>query len=213
MKASVLAVFSIVGSLALAQGTVRFSNLDPRIDAPFYNDQGVLLEGTNYLVQLYAGISPETLVAVDEPVPFRTGDLRGYFVEDGGTVTIYFISNGGSVWVQVRAWEAAGGSSFERAALSGRWTGISNELFLPRTGDPLAVAPILPVPLIGLEYPGAPIIVREPEDQFVREGEQASLSVIGSGGYPCRIGGIRARVAKPINRLWEGQTSRSQPRR
>ena len=173
----------IAGEHAFAQGTVWFSNKSGQVlDVPFFNDAGERLEGTNYLAQLYAGRSADALVTVGTPIPFMSGANSGYF--QGGSVLVPFIPWRGEVWVQVRAWRAGGASAFETAALSGSWTGISSTLFLDSTGDPDGGGspPFLPRLLIGLRYPGPPIIVRGPQDQGIRAGERAHLSVVGSGG-------------------------------
>jgi hypothetical protein len=199
---------SIGAASALAQGTVWFSNKSGQVDVPFFDNRGNRLEGTNYLAQLYASPSEsgDGLVPVGNAVQFMTGADSGYF--QGGAVLIPFIHWRDAVWVQVRAWEADGGTSFESAALSGKWTGISNVLFVPDTGDPSGAGspPVLPVRMIGLQYPGSPIIVGQPQDQRIRAGERAQFSVVGSGGitlsyqwYQGRRGDTSQSVAGATN--------------
>ncbi len=178
--------------LGFCQGRVQFANRVPPppgtntvVDTPFYEVNGTLLAGTNYVVQLYAGKvvagrgGPDSLIPVGEPVTFAT---NGYFY--GGVVTIpgEIVGCNGSAWVQVRAWEVAAGTTFEASALAGGWTGISGVLFLATTGGPCGGVPIGPVPLFGLTYPGNPVIVRQPQDLRVRAGRGGSQSVTGSGG-------------------------------
>jgi len=175
-----------VAAAAAPQGTVDFTNRNPgswpvAVDAPFFDHQGNRLAGSNYVAQLYAGTMPDPLVALGTPVPFRTGAEAGYF--RGGAVYVPFVYPGDPAWVQVRAWDVAGGTTFEEAALSDRWTGVSKILFLPNTGGSSHI-PSVPAPLVGLEFPGVPVIVQQPQPQPVREGETATLSVIASSGAP-----------------------------
>ena len=167
-----------------AQGTVDFTNWvpysRPPVDAPFFDLQGVPLAGPGYVAQLYAGIMPDPLSPVEAPVPFAS---HGYFYGNS-ELAIPFIVPGYPAWVHVRAWEVVGGSSFENAALAGGWTSVSKILYLPFTGREGGGVPVLPAFLFGLEFPGAPVIVQQPQPQTVREGETATLSVIASSGAP-----------------------------
>ena len=166
-----------------APGTVALDNTPLRggsENGRFFDQEGVLLSGPAYMAQLYAGTNSDQLVSVGAPTPFLTGEMNGYF--SGDTVAIPFIEGGLMAWVQVRAWEAAGGSSFEEAALSGHWSGISSILHV-MTGNPWAgLPPSPPALLVGLRYPGNPVIVQEPKDQKIRAGQAPALKVIASGG-------------------------------
>ena len=184
MKAlSLIISFTLVNSASLGQGTIDFTNYvpwsRPPVDAPFTDDRGIRLSGLNYVAQLYAGTGREVLIPVGVTAPFRSGTGSGYFM--GGSVEIPFITFAGPAWVQVRAWETSAGSTFEDAAISGGWTGISEVFYVPSTGHG-GVNPMTPSPLIGLKYPGNPIIVRQPQPQRVRSGEKAALSVVATGG-------------------------------
>ncbi len=186
MKLSLFIVSSSLATrviLCQSPGMVAFQNRDPSarppVDAPFFSENGLRLSGTNYLAQLYAGITPEYLVPVGDAVPFLTGSFSGYFF--GGRRDIPFVEGGRYAWLQVRAWESAAGRTFEQSAVRGGWTGISNELYI-RTFDPACPECGAPSPLIGLQYPGPPLIVRDPQDQRGRVGGTANLSVISSSG-------------------------------
>ncbi len=180
-----LLIWLTVYQSLLAGGTVLLSNLSWAVGgsgAPFFDSSLTPLSGTNYLAQLYAGKDETRLVAVGQPIPFFSGRFAGYLT--GGlasTVEIPFIGGGYPAWVQVRAWETAGGSTFEQAAGSGHWTGISGVLYLKSIGGG-QILPETPVLLIGLTYPGHPIIVGEPTSRRIRLGETADLSVVASGG-------------------------------
>jgi hypothetical protein len=64
-----------------AQGTFDFQNFfPPLVDAPVFNVDGTLLEGTRYLAQLWDGPSADSLAPIGHSAPFFTGEVAGYFV-------------------------------------------------------------------------------------------------------------------------------------
>lgn len=190
MRVAAYLLASLLTSRAcFGQGTVDINNyayyFAPPIDVPFFDDRGNYLAGANYAAQLYAGSTPEPLEPIGMPVPFVT---NGYLTpmtrpyhQVVVTIPASIVGWGGPAWVQMRAWDGSGEASFEAAALAGKWTGISSLLFLNQTGHG-GVNPLGPVSLMGLTYPGSPLIVLEPRDQLIRSGESASLSVVASGG-------------------------------
>ena len=170
---------------ATGQGTVAFSNAGNQVNAPFFDTNGVLLSGSNYAAQLYAGASPDVLFGFGTPVPFLSGQGAGYFIGPSAGVQLPEPILGGAcgpAWVQVRAWETTGGATFEEAVFSGHWTGISTLVHLPYTGGCGGGVPSPPVLIIGLKYPGIPIIVQQPVDRTVPPGGSTHLWVIASGG-------------------------------
>ncbi|GEM_PF-1614997 len=170
--------------LVFAQGSVDLSNhirVTPGgVDAPFFDESGTRLSGSNYAAQLYAWRSDIGFLAVGETARFLTD---GYFEEK--QVVIPFQVGTGPVWVQVRAWDLQGGLTFESATLAGAWSGASDVLFLPETGAPGA-PPSLPARLVGLKYPGKPVILSGPQSQTVRSGARAKLGVAASSGVGAR---------------------------
>jgi len=177
-----ITIFCAVG---YGQGTVLFANKVTDagvaiVDAPFYDEHGLPLAGARYAAQLYIGIPEITAYPEGLPVPFQS---NGYF--DGGffgEVDLIGIAPGASVWVQVRAWDTTGGTNFEKAALAGAWTGLSEVLLVRGIGGFTGGPPFPPSPLVGLKYPGSPVLVREPRSQTVMDGERATLSAIASSG-------------------------------
>ncbi|MEW6157636.1 MAG: hypothetical protein AB1813_09400 [Verrucomicrobiota bacterium] len=168
----------LTGCLGLAQGTVSFSNHQGQlVDAPFYDSQGRALEGATFAAQLFFWKPDGGFRAAANPVPFGT---NGYF--SGGSVVLPGIEECGGAWVQVRAWDARAGDSFAEAAIAGAWTGVSASLFIPRVGSPSRPEACIPAFLIGLKYPGSPVLVQQPHALAVQSGEQATLSVIASSG-------------------------------
>jgi hypothetical protein len=191
---------------ARSQGTVDFNNYQfiggtAVVDAPFFDDHGVRLTGPEYVAQLYVWKPGAGFVAQGEPVPFIT---NGYYFQDE-LVMLDFVPCGRPVWVQVRAWRVVGGNSFEEAASSGDWTGVSDIVLLPHTGCPGA-PPSAPDPLIGLTYPGAPLVVRQPQSQTVLLGGFATLSVIASTGVAASYQWYQqpsAKTGRPDRRRYE----------
>lgn len=110
----------------LGQGYFRFSNFEPLsgINAPVFDSQGNRLGGSGYFAELYVGQSVNSL----EPVlsdstatlsiqPFRTSNGAGYIVPD--TVSAANVAGGTIVWVQMRAWDAQLGATYDQAQLLG----------------------------------------------------------------------------------------------
>src|SRR2546421_6753908 len=175
-----LAGLTLTGSLALAQGTVWFSNRQGQlVDAPFYDDQGRALEGTNYVTQLYFWKSDGGFQPAANPIPFNT---NGYFF--GGSVELNGIQECSAAWVQVRAWDARAGATFEEAALAGAWSGVSSSLFVSRVGSPSRPEACIAAILIGLTYPAGPLLVLQPLPKTVRVGQSTTLAVVASSGVP-----------------------------
>jgi hypothetical protein len=169
------------GASAQNGGTVVFQNLYGAVDAPFFNEAGERLD-ENYIAQIYALKSGVGFLPVEPTTRFFSKEKKkGYFRGTGGMVEVPFIVPGDPVSVQVRAWIAEGGATFEEAALTGAWTGVSNTVYLSRTGG-YGQPPYLPVPMVGLKYPGPPIIVKQPESQTTHARRNVTLSVVASSG-------------------------------
>ncbi len=66
--------------------------------------------------------------------------------------------------------------------MAGAWTGLSSVLFIPLTGDPGRPESCIAAHLIGLQYPGSPLLVEQPLHRTVLAGTNATLSVIASSG-------------------------------
>src|SRR5438105_200128 len=124
----------LLTTVALGQGSVFFRNKilgqAGGVDVPFFDDQGVPLEGSNYVAQLYAWNEGDGFQPVGAPVPFAT---NGYFY--GAEVVVPFVQGCSPAWVQVLAWEAQGGTTFDQAALAGAWTGVSGSPLSPPNGQ------------------------------------------------------------------------------
>lgn len=137
----------VIAVTVLAQGQIAFSNryLAVGLDAPVFdvNCQSGL-EGAAFLAQLYWGMEADSLAPVGETSTFRTGGGSGYFF-----LRIVMIPGVAEapVFVQVRAWEASAGSSFEEAVGSGGKHGWSNTFSV----TPVAPPGGPPAELVGLQ--------------------------------------------------------------
>ena len=137
----------VVNVTEYAGGTVNFANLFGTVPAYVYDVDGTTkLDGSAYLAQLYAGTNETTLLPVGGAVPFMSGNWAGLFL--GGTRHIPSVPPGGIATVQVRAWEAAGGPTFEECVSIGGKAGVST-VFSVHTGG--GVPPMPPTWLLGLQ--------------------------------------------------------------
>lgn len=112
----------------------RFSSLyGTNVDAPIFDIDGATgLNGSNFLAQLYGGPSLELLRPAGQPSAFKGGFSAGYFFYQ--IVTLPAVPPGSGAVVQVRAWDARKGSSYEEARAMGGKFGKSTLLTLT-TGD------------------------------------------------------------------------------
>jgi len=148
-KLVVIAALGLVAVGALAQGQFTFGNKNliatPPIDAKVFNSDGTALSGTDFLAQAYVKLAadPESSYApVGTAVNFRTGANAGYIVS---SVLSTAYAGNTAVTVQMRAWEASGGNSFEAAQSAGKKFGKSNDVALN-----VQVAPVTPPDMAGL---------------------------------------------------------------
>lgn len=145
--AAALGVFAVG---ALAQGQFNFGNKNtlatPPIDARVGLPNGEFAAGTAYLAQAYVKLAtdPDSSYApVGTASTFRTGNNAGYIITSAVTTTF---AGGTAVTVQMRAWEASGGASYEAAVAAGKLYGTSNPVNLT-----VATAPSLPPDMVGLQ--------------------------------------------------------------
>lgn len=136
--------------VALAQGQFNFGNrvTAAGIDAPFFRplEDGTLvkLEGPAYLAQAYLGLETGSLGPVGPVLPFRTGAAAGYITSTA--IKVDGIPGGTTVFVQMRAWEAAKGGIYEAAVAAGGYYGASAPLSLTLSEPPGA-----PTDMVGLQ--------------------------------------------------------------
>jgi hypothetical protein len=160
----------LVGMLALAgsafgQGYVNFINNNAA-----NNVNGIVttasgeLAGSAYWGQLWAGATADSLAAVGGAYAFRNNASTGLptGIVTAGTdnpLEIPGIPLGGSAYIQLRAWAAASGSSWEEAESNpvGEF-GASNIVLLDSTGNGTTLPPVF---LSGLQ-PTTLTLVPEP---------------------------------------------------
>src|SRR6185503_11954588 len=121
LKALFLLITFAFAQAALAQADFVFNNYSPGfgLDAPVYDADGNRLFGTNYVAELYGGITADSMVLAQggaapmEPVPFTRicSNQTGYFA---GLGFVHFPGVPGDqfAWLQVRAWDLRLGETY-----------------------------------------------------------------------------------------------------
>jgi len=150
-----LVALGIAAWEAQAQGQFTFGNKNltttPPIDARVYH-YGTALDGAAWWTQAYVKLAtdPDSSYApVGSAVNFRTGNNAGYIVP---VVVTTPYPGGTSVTVEMRAWEASGGTTYEAALAAGKPVGKSDPITLSVT-----VAPNAPADMLGLQSFDFPI--------------------------------------------------------
>jgi hypothetical protein len=148
MKKLLLTVACVLATISTyAQGTVNFANVGVGLNAPVFDVDGTTkLEGAGFMAQLYAGADANSLVAVAGATTFLTGANAGFFV--GGTKAVPGIDLGAAGTFQVRAWDAAGGGTYEAALAAGAKAGLSGTFTVTTGGGGIPANP--PATLVGL---------------------------------------------------------------
>src|SRR5512134_1409507 len=111
------------------------------VDAPVFDASGTPLEGSNYRAELWGSATADSLApAVDfsrgnsrELVPFQT---EGYFISTSAFMSILSVPPRGFAWLQVRAWDARLGATYEEVAALGLGGYGESPLFYAQGGDP-----------------------------------------------------------------------------
>jgi hypothetical protein len=152
-------VFSLTVWPAFSQASFIFANYVASVglDAPVFDADGNRLSGTNYVAVLYGGPTPDSLQPAKVgnsdmvPVPFAymPNGQAGYFGRGGG-VEVENVPCGGTPWLQIVAWDARLGASYEDVAALGIGGYGESNLFQKRGGNPCGL-PTPHEPLLGLE--------------------------------------------------------------
>lgn len=107
-------------------GTLDFNSFTLKLfggtnDAPVFDvDALTRLNGSDYVAQLYAGVSLETMRPASAPTPFLTAFQAGYYRSK--VATLPHIPPSATILAQVRVWEMSHGNSYEEArALGGKF--------------------------------------------------------------------------------------------
>lgn len=154
MKKTILMIAGLVATVSMmAQGNLSFGNKATGVNAPVTDAvTGDKLAGGDYVAMLYwgpAGADPsaftpvidnatDTLVAA---IPFRTGAAAGYIVTTA--VSVKGAAAGNEIQVQMRAWSAVGGATYE-AAYEAATTGGMISVVKLGASNVITVAPNAP---------------------------------------------------------------------
>lgn len=153
MKRTLLAIAALCAAVGvLAQGTVNFATDGYTLgDArPITDVDGTTpLFGDAFLGQLYAGADAASLAPIGDAVAFLDdfGDALLAGVVSGGTRSIASVAPGADAVVEVRAWQASDGGTYEAAEAAGGKVGKSAQ-FTVTTGG-AGSPPSLPANLTG----------------------------------------------------------------
>ena len=95
------------------------------VDAPVFQPDGAVpLSGSNYVAQLYAGRTLDSIRPAGKPAFFQSGFSEGYF--SGVQVLVPGLPVGSNAFLQVRAWDATQGRTYEEARARGAKFGKSS---------------------------------------------------------------------------------------
>jgi hypothetical protein len=173
----------VVPADSSALAAVNISNATP-VNAPISDIFGERLEGADFLAQVYAGPSANSLTAQSPSVPFFSGEDAGFFIPI--TALLTNVVQGSNAFVQVRVWETSAGSGYEQASQNGGQFGASAVLETP-TGGGTNTIPQLDG-LTAFSLAAAPRIVVPPASLslFVSQDAQFTAEIWGSGPFSYR---------------------------
>jgi hypothetical protein len=166
-----LTVQLLLAVSAVGQSSFEFKNRNTLrgIDAPVFDAQGIPLAGANYLVELWGGATVDSL---QPTLDIHQGNQRliipfwnsppGYFSSSTAFLSVVTVPEGAWAWLQVRAWDARLGSTYEAVAALGMGGYGESPLFYAQGADPLREPPEPAAPLIGLQSFNLRSIVPEP---------------------------------------------------
>lgn len=164
MRLKALLLVGMVMALpALGQGTLNFATTASAIGGAGAKVtlDGVGVTGANYFAQLYFSDSQNGIYSAiaSSLTTFRAGAAAG-FVTALQVVVPGKLPGATDVWVQLRAWSGAAGSSFDTA--SNTATGTSNSINVGALGGtPAGGLPITDPNLVGM-LPVGLVVIPEP---------------------------------------------------
>ncbi len=161
----------ILGSLSFAsvvfsQSSFVFSNIFMDVNAPVYDAYGVPLEGPGYLAELWGGLTADSLSPAVRYTGLE-GRLIAPFLTQGyvrarGSAIVLSVPPGGLVALQMRAWDASLGGTYEEVMARGLGGYGESRIFYEVGGNPIAPLPVPPSPLTGLESFSLRAVIPEP---------------------------------------------------
>jgi hypothetical protein len=154
----------LLTSAAFSQSSFEIYNhrVTSGIDAPVFDSIGRPLEGTNYAAELWGGATSDSLAPALSYyaktrviIPFLTGPDAGYFRHLGdpvnGDPSIFAVPPKDWAWLQIRAWDARLGATYDEAVAAGLGGYGESSVFYAQGGDPTSLIPGRPGSLIGLQ--------------------------------------------------------------
>jgi len=156
--------FAAILGFALAssspgQSTFALNNHDFGVDAPVFDALGQPLAGQNYFVELWGGATADSLMpslgAFSRQRVIISFGVNGYFrdadADRGGYATVFNVPPTLTSWLQVRAWDARLGATYEDALARGLGGYGESPLFQAVGSYPFAEPPSSPAFLVGLQ--------------------------------------------------------------
>lgn len=175
MKTVRVAIVCVLNLLVttITWGQSSFWLYNTPVDAPVFDAEGNPLTGLDYLVELWGGtdsgsLSPALTYYTSQRVRIPFLDGAGFFrdgYEGRGSTDDLVISgapSGGRAWLQVRAWDARLGDTYEEVQALGIGGYGESSLFFAEGGVPGLLLPDPPGLLLGLEPFSLLPIIPEP---------------------------------------------------
>ncbi len=184
-RSGLLVLALVLGSLrGAAQGSLTFGNrIIGVLDAPVFAEDGQTpLAGSAFLAQLYVAAPGKSLAAVDVPVVFRSGNAAGYILAK--VITLTGVPGGTRVTVEMRAWAAAAGGTYEEALANGGPAGVSPAFDVVCGGVPAPPADLLGLRSFSLRRPEQVRLVGGPSSRTLAVGTSLTWEVSAEGTAP-----------------------------
>ncbi len=170
------------------EGTVNFNNYLADESEPFALN-GTLLEGTNWVAQLYASATQTgSFQPIGAPLPFLTGPGAGYFDTRTGALRVIPVTAPmATVWVQAMMWDRAAGATYEEALTNGAAHGSSEVATVVAGGVVNGFPPVVPAKIgFALHRTRLDGNYASPSRLAVFTGSRATFSCPATGGSAYR---------------------------
>lgn len=180
MKKLLLAAACVaISAGAWAQGTVLFSNSAATLGTaqPILGIDGVGLTGTGFLAQLWAGPNEASLAPIGDALSFRPTGTKGILLNSSPDRVIASVAGGAAAVCQIRAWDAAGGATWDAGSkFEGGSSGMSATFTVTTGGG--GVPPGPPAALTGFQ---GFKLTANPVTPIVPEPSTLALGALGLG--------------------------------